>query len=771
MLEGESHAMHQITAGRRFVAWFCLVAIGASVSFAFAGETETRNEAPALMPISDVLALSSQQLAAEVPVRTRGIVTLAADAVVMQEGDRAIWVVWPLPHDDGRIPGTTADGATRTLEPGMLVEVTGVAFAGGYAPTVRAREIRIIGQEPLPEPLRADLGRLFLGADNALRIQLGESEQVIVQGCRDNGANWILVLDVASRRCLLTIDKTLMPERPDSLIDSRIRVVAIAGATRNSRGEFIAPNLRLANVADIKVLEPALSSPFDAPRVALASLARYRPDPLPRRRIQTEGVVTCWVPGHYGYLQDGLVGVRVEAPVGPDLVPGDRVRVAGFIDTTRNIAGIAEGIVKRIGHESPPLPARIAPKKIAELLSWSAKEGRIAEPSNYAGVLVTFPATVVERQRTVQGWSFTLSDGETMTTARLPDDTTASGDPVEPPAIGSDVAVTGVAQLDVAGPADLVLTDANVDTGDVEILLRSPADLLVVREPSWWTARRLAVAAGVLAAVLAATAAWSLRLRQRGTVLTLQLAAEQQRRREADVEFQATLRERSRLAANLHDTVLQTVTGIGYQLATCREEDGRVSHDAPEALDMVERMVGHAVQQLRGTVWALKATTPRDRPLPHAVAQLAVKLGHEYGRSVAIDVDETLPPVPEFVAGNLLLIAQEALLNALRHAEANTITLSLRHDAHAGTIVLRVQDDGHGFAPGSHDSLLGDHFGIEGMRERAMQLEGTFAIASPPGGGTSVTVIVPTAAAGPEAAAAGGPPYEGPVSLSGHETD
>jgi hypothetical protein len=97
--------MHWITAGRRCVAWFCLVASGAGVPFAAAGETETRNEAPALMPLSDVLALSGEQLAAEVPVRTRGIVTLAADAVVIQEGDRAIWVVWPLPHDDGRIPG------------------------------------------------------------------------------------------------------------------------------------------------------------------------------------------------------------------------------------------------------------------------------------------------------------------------------------------------------------------------------------------------------------------------------------------------------------------------------------------------------------------------------------------------------------------------------------------------------------------------------------------------------------------------------------------
>lgn len=758
--------MKRVRSRIRRVMWSCLVVFAWSVAVANGRSDDENRAGSTSRSIAEVLALSGEQLAAEVPVRVQGIVTLAADAIVIQEGDRAIWVVWPLPHDDGGIPGTMADGAVKMLEPGMRVEVTGSAFAGGYAPTVRAEEIRILGGGALPEPLRADLGRLFLGADNARRIEIGRSDDVIVQGCRDNGANWILVLDVASRRCLLTIEKSLLPERPDFLIDTRIRVVAIAGAKRNSRGEFVAPNFRLASAADIVVLERAPSSPFDAPRIDLATLARYRPDPLPRRRVQTEGVVTWWVPGQYGYLQKDLVGVRVEAPVGPALEPGDRVRVAGFIDTSRNIAGIAEGIVERIGRGEPPAAAQITPKKIAELLSWSSKEGRIATPSNYAGVLVTFPATLVERQRTVHGWSFTLSDGEMMIVARLPEGEPVSPEAVEKVKIGSEVAVTGVAQPDMGGPADLVLTDSNVDTGDVELLLRSPADMLVLRQPSWWTAPRLAVAAGILGTVLAGTAAWSLRLRRRGTLLSQELAAEQQRRREADVAFHATLRERSRLAANLHDTVLQTVTGITYQLATCRDDDGHFSDDAPKALDMVERMVGHAVQQLRGTVWALKATTPRDRPLPHSVAQLAMKLGHEYGRNVVIDVDESLPPVAEFVAGNLLLIAQEALLNALRHAHAHTVTVSLRLDSAADTIVLGVHDDGQGFTSAGHDGPLSDHFGIAGMQERAAQLGGTCTITSRPAGGTTVSVVVPKTAA---EASPDRSPYEGPVSVAADE--
>ncbi|MEI7781353.1 MAG: histidine kinase, partial [Planctomycetota bacterium] len=616
-----------------------------------------------------------------------------------------------------------------------------------------------------PSRIRRSLersGLVDLGSHER-RIEIGGREEVIVQGCRENEANWILVLDVASRRCVLTIEKSLMQERPDHFVDSKVRVVAIAGATRNSRGEFLAPNLRLASPNDITVLEPAPSSAFAAPVVGLATIGRYRPKPMARRRIQTEGIVTGWVPGQYGYLQEGLVGVRVEAPVGPALMPGDRVRVCGFVDTSRNIAEITEGIVERIAIDRQPQPAAVTPAEISELIRWSAREGRIAEPSNYAGVLVTFRATVVERQRAAQGWSFTLSRDDTTTIARLQGGGAADDAAAARLAIGSEVSVTGVAKLDMAGPADLILTDNNADTGDIEILLRSMGDLTVIRPPSWWTARRLAIAAGLLAGVLAATAAWSVRLRQRGTLLSQQLAAEQQSRHEADVEFQATLRERSRLAANLHDTVLQTVTGIGYQLATCKDDDGSVSGDVAEALDLVERMVGHAVQQLRGTVWALKATAPRDRPLPHAVAELAVKLGHEYGRKLDIDVDEALPSVPDFVGGNLLLIAQEAMLNSLRHADGSLIKVSLQHDGAARAIVLTVRDDGRGFVCGNQGGTWEHHFGIEGMRERATQLGGTLTIESQLHAGTTVAVVVPTEVAnGPGVAAP--PPYEGPVS-------
>jgi signal transduction histidine kinase len=100
--------------------------------------------------------------------------------------------------------------------------------------------------------------------------------------------------------------------------------------------------------------------------------------------------------------------------------------------------------------------------------------------------------------------------------------------------------------------------------------------------------------------------------------------------------------------------------------------------------------------------------------------------------------------VPQFVAGNLLLVAQEALHNAVHHAGARQIEVVATGDTAAGSIDLTVRDDGRGFTPGSQLGPDQGHFGLSGMRERIERLGGTFTIDSQPGSGTTVRAVVPT---------------------------
>jgi signal transduction histidine kinase len=153
-------------------------------------------------------------------------------------------------------------------------------------------------------------------------------------------------------------------------------------------------------------------------------------------------------------------------------------------------------------------------------------------------------------------------------------------------------------------------------------------------------------------------------------------------------------------------------------------------------------------------------------PLPDSLRDLAARLGEEHDAVVDVAVREGLPPIAEFVAGNLLLVAQEALLNALRHGEAAAVAVRLGPTQDGGlggphAVELTIRDDGRGFDPANRPGTRQGHFGIEGMSERVERLGGTIRIESRPGAGTTVVVRVPAIAATPDGLASA-TPYEGP---------
>jgi signal transduction histidine kinase len=238
---------------------------------------------------------------------------------------------------------------------------------------------------------------------------------------------------------------------------------------------------------------------------------------------------------------------------------------------------------------------------------------------------------------------------------------------------------------------------------------------------------------------------WAAQLRRQVRRKTDQLAREIQARRNAAIEFHATLRERNRLAANLHDTLLQTLGGIGFQMGAAEAEAAQPDRAGkPIAqLAVARRILDHAVQELRSSVWALRSPPLAGKSLPEALQTLADREG--LGRDTHIEVRTAgdFSHVPEFVAGNLLLAAQEALRNALKHAAPRVVTLEATTTEKAGWISLSVRDDGAGFEPGQVLGADQGHFGLVGMRERIERLDGTLQLESAPGRGTTVRLAVP----------------------------
>jgi GAF domain-containing protein/HAMP domain-containing protein len=200
----------------------------------------------------------------------------------------------------------------------------------------------------------------------------------------------------------------------------------------------------------------------------------------------------------------------------------------------------------------------------------------------------------------------------------------------------------------------------------------------------------------------------------------------------------ATLEERQRLARELHDSVTQALYGVTlYAEAAARLLSVGDTELASDHLREVRQTAQEALREMRLLIFELRPPVLEQEGLATA---LESRLEAVEGRSglkteFKVEGDGRLPPDIE---EGLYRIAQEALNNALKHAQAQRITLHLRQENQA--VMLEVADDGIGFDPTTAREQGG--LGLSGMEERAEMLSGRLIVKSRPGEGTSVKVEV-----------------------------
>lgn len=225
----------------------------------------------------------------------------------------------------------------------------------------------------------------------------------------------------------------------------------------------------------------------------------------------------------------------------------------------------------------------------------------------------------------------------------------------------------------------------------------------------------------------------------------LSTAHEELRRRALHAEELAELRERSRLARELHDTLGHALTTLTVQLEAIERAARARPASLPPLLEDARGLSRRAMAELRESLADLRGD-PASRTLVERLRAPAEAAAARAGWRLELSFDRVdVAPEAEHA---LVRIAREALANAERHAAARHVTLALRSVAER--IELLVADDGTGFDPGS---VGGSRFGLRGMRERAALLGATLEVRTGPGIGTEVLLSTPTAAPRPEAAA------------------
>jgi signal transduction histidine kinase len=145
--------------------------------------------------------------------------------------------------------------------------------------------------------------------------------------------------------------------------------------------------------------------------------------------------------------------------------------------------------------------------------------------------------------------------------------------------------------------------------------------------------------------------------------------------------------------------------------------------------------------EARQGVIALRDSADPSQSFEDLLERYADDVVDRFGMPVEFECDGSLPELPSRTKADLLRIVQEALSNAARHADAETIRLSVA--AQDGIVTLTVEDDGRGFDPGD---VTAGHVGLQVMRERAAMIGGQLTVVSSVGGGTRVIVTVPARA-------------------------
>lgn len=708
--------------------------------FALACRTFARQDAEVLSNAADVISLSAERASASLKVSVTGVVTAADPALkgrfFVQDPTGGVFV----DNDGGQRP-----------EPGDLLQISGITHAGAYAPIITVPKVKKIGTAPLPAAKRVPIERLMSGAEDSQRVEVSG----LVRGARLEGSR--LIVDLVSGGYRFRV---YVPSRdtkdPQGLVAAQVRVRGTAAEAHNRLlRQLIAVELYVPSLADFIVEKPEQSDPFQQPVLPLNSLAQYRRENSLIERVHVKGAVTLQRAGQIVFVQDDTGGLQVKSSQPGVLNPGDVIEAVGFPSLEGFLPVLEDAVFRRV--REPRLPVNSKPASVEELQKGLHHAGLVSlkgklmdrtireaarsqnEPPNAKTTLVLQTENVI----------FTAEAEGSESRAEL------ASIP-----IGSTVQVSGICLKDI---------DRDGKMTSFRVLIGGPHDVLILRKPSWLTPQRLLAGLGILSVILLVIVSWTIMVSRKNSVLkfliqereksqvelqrahdlleervierTEQLKFQITARKESEVQSKAVLTERTRLAQELHDTLEQSLTGIALQLETSAKLFNKNPGGANHHLDLARNLMSQSQVEVRRSIWDLRCRALEQFDLPGALRLSSRQIIDGTGIQVQVAAKGRVRPLPEIVEDNLLRIGQEALTNIIKHSEASLAKIDL--DYGAQSIVLRIEDNGKGFAPEDRIGPHEGHFGLLGISERTKRLRGCVSFTSAPGKGTIVHVEIP----------------------------
>jgi ligand-binding sensor domain-containing protein/signal transduction histidine kinase len=207
------------------------------------------------------------------------------------------------------------------------------------------------------------------------------------------------------------------------------------------------------------------------------------------------------------------------------------------------------------------------------------------------------------------------------------------------------------------------------------------------------------------------------------------------------MQFNVVMAERNRIAREIHDTLAQGFVAVAVQLELVRRLMSTSLESASEVLQQAQALVQESLGEARRSIWNLRAEQGSGGDLPSKLSKTLRQLVQNNALQFRLEVTGTYRPVPARIESEVLRIGQEAVVNAVRHAHATRLDVSLAFDSTKAH--MTICDDGQGFTLDDDTAASNGHFGLRGMRERAAAINGKLSVTTAAGEGTQVSLEFP----------------------------
>ena len=628
-------------------------------------------------------------------------------------------------------PGFYIDGQGVDFTPlrvGARVHLVGVTAPGDFAPMIVNPSFTVGDQRALPAPI-AGKEEIFVGSLDSSRVQL-EGVIKAVHIAREH-----TVFDLQHGTHAFEANIPFEVKDVDQLVHARVRVTGVAGTHFNSRRQFLGVFVFVPSMADIDILRRG-PDPNTMPMRSVSALMQFAPGVDMDDPVKISGVVT-YSNDSTVYVQDGSGGVAITARDHPPLSPSDVVEAIGYARPASFTAAIENGHLKKIGRAAQPQPINIT---AAEALA-----------GNYDSQLIRIQGILIDRSLDASKQTFVLSAGRII--FRVYTDQLSALPGLKK---GSVVSVTGVCSVEVQSTYGSILPKS------FSVLLRSPRDVTVVRQPSWWSLEHTIELAGTLASFALVAIFWIGSLRRQVLLKTRALAERSNELMKAKDAAESASRLKSEFLANMSHEIRTPMNGVLGMTSLALGSE--ISSEVREYLTMANDSAKNLLTLLNDVLDLSKIEASRltlehiafsvREVVTRAVRTLAVT-AHEKGIELIIDVDAAVPDVLTGDPYRLHQVLLNLTGNAIKFTERGEVLVSVsvkEAEGQSVTVLFVVRDSGIGIAPEQQHSIFhsftqgdgsttrkfgGTGLGLSICRELVHLMNGEIGVDSIPGTGSS----------------------------------